>query len=72
MIVYVVESGEYSDRYVSSIHSSLELAKAYYPDETWEDYSYNDGGDGDRWNSTTVFGDVMCITARVVDPNRER
>lgn len=67
MIVNIVESGCYSDRGIASVHSSVDSAKAHYPNESWKWVSWSDGKYG-QWNNTKDWGSLLCISEFELDP----
>lgn len=72
MNVYIVEKGLYETE-IESVHSSLEAAIGFYPDESWE--FYEDGPSearenvgGGQWFNGKDGQNWMRITAFELDP----
>ncbi len=59
-LVYMVERGQYEDRYVASIHTTVIGAMAHYKDEDWEQV------DDHCWENSQNGDDRIVITGEKV------
>ena len=76
--VYVVLSGQYSDRDIETVHSTIEQVFVYYPDATWKpqtwdnyDDEYNSAAEGACWVNTNKIGELLAIYELELDPHKE-
>jgi len=73
MKIYIVTKGDYSDRVVVSVHSSIELAMKYYPRETWKTSGCYCGYCNDApIYHTTNYRYLFAICGYEVDPVLEK
>jgi hypothetical protein len=61
MKVYLVSRGEYDDRYIVGIFSSLEKAKSAFPKGNWQNIDTN------WWGNGLNFEDAGSIEAHELD-----